>query len=215
MNNNPRQSEESRVLRSQQERTSHILQTSADYPARKIFLFGDIDDESAYRTVVALNLMDTSDGDITILMHTCGGHVESGWAIFDAVRACKNPVTIVGYGAVMSMGAVIMQAADLRLMAPRCRMMFHTGNVSMPGEQDSDKLISVGEEIAGIRGRFIELFAERSHLNESQVRELLLAETYFSAEEARVHGFIDGVLVLPEKKTRATEKLKRGTKKNG
>lgn len=207
-----KETEESRLLRSQIERTSQILQTSADYAARKIFLFGEIDDDTAHRSVVALNVMDASPGDITMLLHTCGGHVESGWAIFDAIRACKNPVTIVGYGAVMSMGAIIMQAADLRLMAPRARMMFHTGSVSMPDHQDSDKLISVGVEIAGIRERYIELFTARSHLEEEKVRELLLAETYFSAEEARVHGFIDGVLVLPEKKSRATEKCKKSGK---
>lgn len=203
-------SKEDMQISSQIERTAQILQTSADYAARKIFLFGEIDDATAHRTVVALNVMDSVPGGITVLMHTCGGHVESGWAIFDAIRAAKNAVTIVGYGAVMSMGAVILQAADLRLMAPRCRLMFHTGSVSMVGDSDSDKLISVATEIDGIRERFIDLFTERSHLTRSRVRELLLKETYFSAAEALEHGLIDGVLVLPEKGPAATEKVKKG-----
>ncbi len=201
------------MLGSQYERTSQALQTSADYASRKIFLFGDIDDATALRTVVALTVMDGSEGDITVLMHTCGGHVESGWAIFDAIRAAKNSVTIVGYGAVMSMGAVIMQSADLRLMAPRCRLMFHTGNVSMMGDSDSDKVISMGQEIEGIRDRFIDLFTERSHLTRSQVRELLLKETYFSAQEALASGLVDGILVTPDKGPTETEKVKKKRKR--
>jgi ATP-dependent Clp protease protease subunit len=200
---------EEHMLGSQYERTSQALQTSADYASRKIFLFGDIDDAAALRTVVALTVMDGSEGDITILMHTCGGHVESGWAIFDAIRAAKNSVTIVGYGAVMSMGAVILQSADLRLMAPRCRLMFHTGNVSLMGDSDSDKVISMGQEIEGIRDRFIDLFTERSHLTRSQVRELLLKETYFSAEEALANGLVDGILITPDKGPTATTKTNR------
>lgn len=197
------------ILSSQIERTSQILNTSADYAARKIFLFGDIDESTAHRTVVALNVMDGSEGDITVLMHTCGGVIEAGWAIFDAIRATRKNVTIVGYGAVMSMGAVILQAADLRLLAPSCRMMLHTGNSGLGGEIDSDKLISMGEEINGIRDRFIDLFTERSHLTRGRVRELLLKETYFSAAEALENGFIDGVLVMPDKGPTETKKVKK------
>lgn len=192
------------------ERTSHILSTTADHAARRIYLFGEIDEGAAYRFMVALQVMDSTPGEIVVFMNTPGGSIENGYAIFDAIRFTQNPVTVVGFGGVMSMGAIIMQAADLRLMAPKARFMVHTGNAGFDGEVDSDKLISIGEEMAGIRDRFIEILAERSGQAVKKVREWVLKETYLSAEEAFAHGFVDGIVVMPEKTPMKTIKVKRG-----
>ncbi len=206
-------SPEAKQLAAQVERTGHVLATTADFAARKIFLFGSIDDSAAYRLAVALTVMDGTPGPITIMMNTEGGHIESGYAIFDCIRACRNTVTIVGLGSVMSMGAIIMQAADMRLMAPRARMMIHTGNVGFDGELDSDKLISIGGEMDGIRDRFVSILAERADISEKEVRQLVVQETYMSAEEALDRGFIDGVLVMPEKEPAELEKTQRKASK--
>lgn len=203
------QDAEQKLIASQIERTSHLLVTTADFAARRIFLYGAIDDSTAYRIAVVLSVMDSSPGDITFFLNTSGGNVENGYAIYDAIRSCKNPVKIVGFGAVMSMGAIVMQAGDLRLMAPSARLMIHTGNVTFDGDVDSDKLISMSGEVEGIRERFIATLVERSGRPYKTVRDLLVKETYFSAFEALQLGLIDGVLTLPEKPSAVVEPQKR------
>lgn len=195
----------SRMLASQIERTGHILSTTADYAARRIYLFGDIEDNAAYRLTVALHIMDATPGEIQLFLNTGGGHIESGFAIYDAIRFCRNPVTVIGFGAVMSMGAIIMQAGDTRLMAPYARMMIHTGNVGLGDDVDSDKLISIGHELEGIRERFISLLQERSGLSIGTITAMVKNETYFSAHEAVQNGLADGVVLMPEKL--GTEKI--------
>lgn len=190
---------EARQVASQIERASAILSTTTDYANRRIYLFGDIDDGAAYRVTIALSVLDSSPGPITILMNSPGGNVESGWAIFDSIQLAKNPVTIVGMGAVMSMAAIIMQAADLRIMMPRARFMIHTGHFGADGAIDSDKLIAMGEEVNSMRERFIDILQERTGLPLAKVRELLIKESYFSAAEALRHGFIDGVATVAPK----------------
>ncbi|CAB4127301.1 ClpP Protease subunit of ATP-dependent Clp proteases [uncultured Caudovirales phage] len=182
-----------------------IMDFSVDYSTRTIYLFGDIDFDSSMNVVVALSIMDREEGPITLMLNTAGGHVESGYAIYDAIKMCQNHVTMVGLGSVMSMGAIIMQACDRRLMAPNARFMIHTGHADGGGALDSDKLISMGLEIQAMREQFVDILAERSGRSKRKVKTLLLKETYLSAKEACAMGFADGILAAPVKNELETE----------
>lgn len=196
-----------RNLASDIERTNHILSSSADHAARKIYLFGEIDDHTACRLVISLSVMDGEDEPITIFLNTPGGQIEAGYAIYDAIRLCNSHITVVGLGSVMSMGAIIMQAADTRLMAPRARFMVHTGNVNFDGEVDTDKLISIGKESDRNRDIFIEILSERSGMSRKRVQDMVVRETYLSAAEALEAGFIDGILTEQRKNSAPVEKI--------
>lgn len=64
---------------------------------------------------------------ITILMNNLGGDKYHGLAIYDAIRLCESRVIIKVLGHAMSMGSIILQAADERLMAATSRQMVHYG----------------------------------------------------------------------------------------
>jgi len=64
---------------------------------------------------------------ITIKMNTMGGDVINGMAVYDAIRECKEEVHIIVCGSAMSMGAIILQAADKRIMHPHATIMIHYG----------------------------------------------------------------------------------------
>jgi len=111
-----------------------------DVPGRALWigsLVGDDGEESgtdatmAELAVKGLWLLEraapSGDSPITVYMSNPGGHIADGMAVYDAIRACKNHVTIVGIGKVWSMGAIILQAADRRVLAPNCSVMFHVG----------------------------------------------------------------------------------------
>lgn len=64
---------------------------------------------------------------ITIIMNNPGGDYYHGLAIYDAIKTSQCHCTIKIYGQAMSMGSVILQAADVRIMMPNSRFMIHYG----------------------------------------------------------------------------------------
>lgn len=85
----------------------------------------------AERVIKGLHLLESAapggDNPITIIMNNPGGDVTHGMAIYDAIKACKNFVTIKVKGNACSMGGYILQAADERIMTPNSVFMFHEG----------------------------------------------------------------------------------------
>ena len=65
--------------------------------------------------------------EITIIMNNPGGDPYHGMAIYDAIKVTKCPCTIKVFGYAMSMGSVILQAADYRIMMPNSKFMIHYG----------------------------------------------------------------------------------------
>lgn len=99
-----------------------------------------VDHLMAERMIKCLHILDTYDAEarrgekpIVIIMNNVGGEVLHGMAIYDAIRNCKNHVTIKVYGHAMSMGSIILQAADKRVMSKNSQVMIHYGSLSLSG----------------------------------------------------------------------------------
>lgn len=93
-----------------------------------------VDFSMAEQVIKTLHILDNQDAEsrkgnkpITIIMNNPGGEVYHGLAIYDAIRNCKNHITIKVYGHAMSMGSWILQAADSRVMSENSRIMIHYG----------------------------------------------------------------------------------------
>ena len=68
-----------------------------------------------------------SDQEINIIMNNPGGDWYHGMAIYDAIHNSPCHCTVKVYGHAMSMGSIILQAADHRIMMPNSRFMIHYG----------------------------------------------------------------------------------------
>lgn len=95
------------------------------------------DYQMAERLIKAIHILDagapSGDKPITIIMNNLGGDWYHGMAIYDAIRACKSPVTIRAFGHAMSMGSIILQAADKRVLSENSRFMIHYGTEGYSG----------------------------------------------------------------------------------
>jgi ATP-dependent protease ClpP protease subunit len=72
-------------------------------------------------------LENRSDKPITVIMNNPGGDVYHGFAIYDSIKTSNCHCTIKVFGHAMSMGSIILQAADHRIMLPNSRFMIHYG----------------------------------------------------------------------------------------
>lgn len=87
-----------------------------------------VDAFMAESIIKALHVLEAKNHDsITIIMNNPGGDFFHGLAIYDAIKGAKSHCTIKVYGYAMSMGSLILQAADHRIMMPNSRFMIHYG----------------------------------------------------------------------------------------
>lgn len=181
---------------------------SIHIPTRTIFMgsedydleFGEsgTDGLMAERTIKNLHLLEALNADpITILMDNIGGDEYHGFAIYDAIAACKSLVTIKVFGHAMSMGSIILQAADERIMAPTSRQMIHYGTW---GVHDHAKTAQQWAK----EGQKIDEWMENMYLQRIQVKapdfslaklkKMLDHDTFLTARESVNLGLADKIL---------------------
>lgn len=175
------------------ERLGIALGTGVDVANRTIYLIGAVDMEMAGRAVVALDVLGQEAGPIRVILASAGGDVDAGFAIYDAIRTCPQPVLVEGYGLVQSMATCIMQAATVRVLAPECRVMVHEGSVGLH-EVSPKKLEDLTREIVFLHDRYCAIISERSGLPLDRARELCGQDTFMSAEQAVKWGLADAIL---------------------
>jgi len=186
-----------KVVQTAQDISQHAGEVSglgADFEARRIYLFGEICDEIAYRFLTNFHTMDAYKAPIRIVLSSNGGGDGDGGAIYDAIRMSNNDVTIIGTGSVYSIAALIFQSAKLRLLTPECRFMIHNGSLEIGESIDANKLVVMSKEVKYSNDRFQRILSARSGISLKKIEKFCKNETFFSAEEACRLGFADGVL---------------------
>lgn len=156
-----------------------------------------VDAKMSERVLKALHLMDQSEGDITIIMNNPGGDWGHGMAIFDAIRERRNHITIKVYGYVMSMGSIILQAADERVLSKNASFMMHYGYngasfdhalTNARWAEDHKKTYKLMEDI------YLEKIKERHpRFTRKKVKDLLSFDTILTAKETVDLGLADKV----------------------
>src|SRR5690606_37086620 len=104
-----------------------VFQFSVNLEARKLYVMDGIDEDSVYKAIVGLDLLEQKSAErpITIYLNTPGGEVYTGLSLYDAIRRFPTKVTIIGSGECMSMGAFLLQSADERLLDENTTVMLH------------------------------------------------------------------------------------------
>ena len=161
-----------------------------------------------------------NDQPITIHLNTMGGDWYHGMAIFRAIRACRSYVRIVVWGYACSMGSVILQAADSRVIAQSCILMIHDGSDEIVG--DARSVERWGEQSKKNRQEMYRVYLDRikeKHPNTTlkRIESLCSHDTIYSAEEAVEMGLADQILeALEDIHSFADEEQKYGKgKKHG
>ena len=89
-----------------------------------------VDSSMAEYFIKSMHLLENKnpESEISIIMNNPGGDWYHGMAIYDAIKFSSCSCTIKVYGKAMSMGSLILQAADGRIMMPNSKFMFHYGS---------------------------------------------------------------------------------------
>jgi len=165
------------------------------FESRTVLIYGEITPRTA-QLVVAQLLALSADGkdDITVFLHSEGGHVESGDAIHDMIRFIAPRVRMVGTGWVASAGTHIYLAVpkEDRFCLPNTRFMIHQplGGV---GGSASDIRIEA-EEILKARERLNRSIAEATGQPLEKVAQDTDRNHWMTPEEARDYGIVGRII---------------------
>jgi len=162
---------------------------------RAVIVSGEVTQELAEKTITQLLLLDyESQEPITVYVCSPGGHVDSGFAIYDIMKFIQSPVTTIGVGWVASIAVPIMMGApkERRLALPNTRFLIHQPSGGAGG-QAADIRIEA-QEILKIRERINRLLSEETGHSVEKIAKDSDRNFWMSAEEALEYGLIGEII---------------------
>jgi ATP-dependent Clp protease protease subunit len=163
---------------------------------RKVFLWGQVDDNSARHVIERLLYLELKDSgrEIQLIINSPGGYVTSGFAIYDTIKTISSPVSTVCSGLAASMASILLSAGakGRRFVLKHGRVMIHqpsggTGGNSSDIEIQAAELIKTKE--LGAR-----LLAENCGQSIEKIMKDFNRDYFMSAEESVDYGIADGVM---------------------
>jgi ATP-dependent Clp protease protease subunit len=162
--------------------------------ARKIFLWSQVDDQTAEKVVKQLMYLDTqNDQDIIMYINSPGGVISSGLAIYDVMQAIKSDVVTVVCGQAASMGAVLLAGGTKgkRTAWKNARVMIHQPLISGHMYGPASDIEIQAEEMLRIRTTLNKILADHSGKSITQIENDTDRDNFMTAEEAKTYGLID------------------------
>ena len=164
---------------------------------RIIFLGEEVNDVSANLIVAQLLFLEAEDPskDIQLYINSPGGSVTAGMAIYDTMQYIKCDVSTICLGMAASMGAFLLSsgAKGKRYALPNSTIMIHQPSGGAQGQATEIQIVA--DQIAKTKKKLNEILSA----NTGQPLEIVEKDTdrdnYMTAEEAKVYGLIDGVVV--------------------
>jgi ATP-dependent Clp protease protease subunit len=163
--------------------------------ARTILIVGEISSKLAQQVTAQLLAMASDSGDdITVFIHSEGGHVESGDTLHDMIRFVKPRVKMVGTGWVASAATHVYLAAprEDRFCLPNTRFLIHQPEGGMGG-QAADIRIEA-EEMLKTRQRLNQLLADATGQPIEKVQADTERNHWMSPEEAHEYGIVGHII---------------------
>ncbi len=163
---------------------------------RIIFLGSAINDQVANSVIAQLLFLQSEDPkkDITMYIHSPGGHVTAGLAIYDTMQHIQPDVSTVCVGLAASMGAVLLAGGQKgkRFALPNAEIMIHQPLGGTEG-QASDIFIHASH-IIKTKERLNKMLADHSGQPLKTIEKDTDRDNFMSAEEAMKYGLIDKVV---------------------
>lgn len=154
--------------------------------------WGDFWGVSALEFLDALDQVSTNATDIRLHINSPGGEVFEGISILNALRQHPARVTAIVDGIAASAASFIATGADEVVMAPNTELMIHDAwGICIGPAADMHQ---VGDELDRISDNIASIYAAKADGDLADWRSAMLAETWYSADEAVAAGLADRVL---------------------
>lgn len=188
----------------------YSIEAKADDKPAEINIFDAIgntwDGEGVTAKQFIADLKPLAGKPLALFINSPGGSVSDGLAIYNALKAHDGEITVKVMGVAASAASFIAMAGDKIVMPENTFLMVH--NPLSWAYGNADEFREVADTLDKIGSSLIGIYVARTKQPEADIKALLDAETWLTANEALALGFADEV--LPEMKVAAafdTEKM--------
>ena len=166
---------------------------------RIIFLGTPIDDQIANMIVAQLLYLQREDSerDISMYVHSPGGVISSGLAIYDTMQLIEPPVSTIAVGQTASMATVLLCAGakGKRYALPNATVHMHQALGGARGQATDIEIAA--KEILRNNEIIRNIIAKHTGQEVERVTKDFDRDFYVDAEGAKDYGFVDEILSQP------------------
>ncbi|GAA4280654.1 ClpP family protease [Gaetbulibacter aestuarii] len=162
---------------------------------RKVFLWGQVDDDSAKHVVDRLMYLDALEKkDIHLYINSPGGYVTAGFAIYDCMKSLKSDVSTICTGFAASMGSIILSAGKKgkRFIQPHARVMIHQPSGGARGPASDIEITA--KEILKTKEISAQILADNCGQKFEKIMKDFNRDHWMGAEESVAYGIVDKVI---------------------
>jgi ATP-dependent Clp protease protease subunit len=164
----------------------------------RIVFMGSVIDDIVANLVIAQMLFleaEDPDKDIHLYIHSPGGLVSGGLAIYDTMQFIKPDVVTICMGQAASMAAVLLAAGakGKRSALPHSRIMIHQPMGGSQGQASDLEIYT--KEILTLREKVNDILSKHTGQPIERIRKDTDRNFFMSGEEAKAYGLVDDVIV--------------------
>ncbi len=174
---------------------------------RIVFLGTPVDDQVANLIVAQLLYLEREDPekDINLYIHSPGGSITAGLAIYDTMQLVRPDVATFAVGMTASMGTVLLCAGahGKRFAMPNATVHIHQALLGGGGISGQATDIEIqAKEILRENDILRGILSKHSGQEEERIRRDFDRDFYMDAEQAKGYGIIDEILSAREAERR-------------
>jgi ATP-dependent Clp protease, protease subunit len=163
---------------------------------RIIFIGTPIDDMIANLVIAQMIFLEGEDPDrdINLYIHSPGGMVTAGLAIYDTMQFVKPNVATLCMGQAASMAAVLLAAGakGKRSALPNSRIMIHQPLGGTQGQVTDIEIYT--KEIQNMKDQLNGILSKHTGRTLDQIEKDTDRNKFMSVEDAKAYGLIDEVI---------------------
>ncbi|MGF1451508.1 MAG: ClpP family protease [Opitutales bacterium] len=164
---------------------------------RKIFLWGQVDDESMEDIMAKLLYLEQEKPgeEITFYINSPGGSITAGMAVYDTMQLITSPIKVIVDGMAASMGSILLCGAEKgrRYVFPHARVLIHQplimGRIVAPAVDINIQ----AQEMEKIREELNRILADASGQPLERIQKDTDRDFYLNAQEAIEYGLADHI----------------------
>lgn len=167
----------------------------------ELFLYDEIGGYGTYAEDFIAELKAVTAPNLRVRVSSPGGSVFEGVAVANALRAHPSKVTVQVDGIAASIASVIAMAGDRVVVQPQAMIMVHDASgVCLGNAQDMIEMASLLNKISD---NIADAYTEKAGGTRDEWRQVMKAETWYTAEEAVEAGLADEL--MPARKQQPAE----------
>ena len=164
---------------------------------RKVFIEGEINQESACSFVKKILLLCREDGNkpIDVMINSSGGEISAGLLMYDCIQSSKTPIRMFCMGNAYSMGALLFACGNHgRYMLPHSELMLHEPLLGSGVRGNASSIRSISDSLMDTRKKMNQILAKHTGKTEEEIEKATGYDHYFSPEESVEFGLADEIV---------------------